>query len=223
MSAAASLEAVRRFHDILLFISHEPVRTAYEVARRLDLPLSSTYLAISEMERLNCLTRDENGFFLTGSRILKIGLNAHNINIQAQHLPPLIRYLRDRTGETSFSAVADARLIIGVVAVGTVPGHLAIHPFQTLALLKTTDQILPDGLMVFACAQDDKSGRGVAGCTQLDVYAIPLCPEAEGINKDTLLLCIAATAGQPRDIRSMGQALQDAKKFFDQSTNPKNP
>jgi len=223
MSAAASLEAVRRFHDILLFITHEPVRTVYEISRRLDLPLSSTYLVVSEMERLNCLTRDENGFFLTGARLLKVGLDAHHIKTPAQYLPPLIRYLRDQTGETSFAAVLDERLIVGVTAIGHVQNHLAILPFQTFNVIKTVHQVLPHGLTLIQCEAANQNLRTAESHTQIEVCAMPLGDAREPMNKHSLLLCVAATAGQSKDVKAIGQCLHDAKIFFNQSSNTKNP
>ena len=52
MTSPTASESARRFRDILSLVSREPIRTAYEVAARLQLPVSSTYLAVAELERL---------------------------------------------------------------------------------------------------------------------------------------------------------------------------
>lgn len=129
-----SSESVRRFRDILALVSNEQVRTAYDVAHRLKLPLSSTYLTISELERLSCLARDENGYLLVGMRPLQMALNMMGFEAAAHRLAPLVRHLRDHCGETAFIASLDEALTIGTVALGYRPGYLAMQPAQTYRL-----------------------------------------------------------------------------------------
>lgn len=76
MSAAWTTESVTRFRDILALVSREQVRTAYEIAVKLKLPVSSTYLTVAEMERLSCLARDESGYLLVGIRPQQMALDA---------------------------------------------------------------------------------------------------------------------------------------------------
>lgn len=134
MSASWASESVRRFRDILALVGNEQVRTAYDVASRLKLPVSSTYLTISELERLSCLARDENGYLLVGMRPLQMALDMRGFAVSAQRLAPLVRHLRDHCGETAFMASLDEALTVGTVAPGYRPGYLAMQPSQTYRL-----------------------------------------------------------------------------------------
>ena len=116
MTSPTASESAHRFRDILSLVSREPIRTAYEVAARLQLPISSTYLAVAELERLSCLARDESGYLLLGMLPQQAALNALGYEISAQRLPPLVRYLRDQTGETVFTAdLRGSRLAVGCI------------------------------------------------------------------------------------------------------------
>lgn len=127
-------ESVRRFCDILALVGNEQVRTAYDVANRLKLPLSSTYLTISKLERLSCLARDENGYLLVGMRPLQMALDMMGFEVAAHRLAPLVRHLRDHCSETAFMASLDEALTVGTVALGYRPGYLAMQPAQTYRL-----------------------------------------------------------------------------------------
>lgn len=137
MSANWSAESVRRFRDILALVGNEQVRTAYDVANRLQLPVSSTYLTISELERLSCLARDENGYLLVGMRPLQMALDMMGFSVSAHRLAPLVRHLRDHCGETAFMANLDEALAVGTVALGYRPGYLTMQPSQTYRLQST--------------------------------------------------------------------------------------
>jgi hypothetical protein len=145
MSANWSDESVRRFRDILALVSNEQVRTAYDVANRLQLPVSSTYLTISELERLSCLARDENGYLLVGMRPLQMALDMMGFAVSAHRLAPLVRRLRDHCGETAFMASLDEALAVVTVALGYRPGYLTMQPSQTYRLQSTapawTDEV----------------------------------------------------------------------------------
>ena len=83
MTSPTASESSHRFRDILSLVSREPIRTAYEVAARLQLPISSTYLAVAELERLSCLARDESGYLLLGMLPQQAALNALGYEISA--------------------------------------------------------------------------------------------------------------------------------------------
>nr|WP_172727766.1 hypothetical protein [uncultured Acidovorax sp.] len=127
-------ESVRRFRGILALVSNEQVLTAYDVANRLKLPLSSTYHVISELERLSCITRDENGYLLLGALPLQMALDMLGFAVSAHRLAPLVRHLRDQCGETAFVASLEEVVSIGTVAMGYRPGALVVQPSQTYRL-----------------------------------------------------------------------------------------
>jgi hypothetical protein len=135
MTATSGTKMVRRFRDIMSLIVRSQVRTAYEIAQALKLPTSSTYLAVAELERLSCLARDESGYLLVGVQPQQIALDAMGYRVAAQQFPPLVRYLRDRTGETIFIGNLSAdSMTVGLVAVGFNPGSLSVQPFQTFGI-----------------------------------------------------------------------------------------
>lgn len=148
MSSPSALETVRRFRDILSLVSRAQVRTAYEISATLKLPVSSTYLAVAELERLSCLARDESGYLLVGMRPQQVALDALGFRVAAQRLPPLVRYLRDQTGETVFMGKLSADgVAVGPVAIGFNPGCLAVQPFQTFGLAAASPRASEDNVM----------------------------------------------------------------------------
>jgi len=144
MTSPTASESAHRFRDILSLVSREPIRTAYEVAARLQLPISSTYLAVAELERLSCLARDESGYLLLGMLPQQAALNALGYEISAQRLPPLVRYLRDQTGETVFTAdLRGSRLAVGCIAYGFNASALLVSPFQAYVLGSQFEGLTP--------------------------------------------------------------------------------
>ncbi|MCZ4313001.1 hypothetical protein O4H66_06270 [Comamonadaceae bacterium G21597-S1] len=214
MSQAAAMEAVRRFHDVLILVSREPVRTAYEVAQRLDIPLSSAYALIAEMERLACLTRDESGYLLTGTRTHQMGLAASGLQVPAQHLAPLVRYLRDHTGETAFTARWTDRLVVGTVATGSSAQHVAVQPFQTFeALAQEPDAASGEVWRIAALdplAHESTQGKR----TPVDLHLLPLKHEPDTPVRQQLLMVVACIATTDSGAREIARRLQEVTRFF---------
>jgi hypothetical protein len=130
MTPSPYTDAVRRLLDILIVVAKKPVCTAYDIAKELGLPMSSTYQAVNELERLSWLARDEEGFLLVGAVPQQVALTALGYDFAAQRLPPVIRYLRDQTGETVFAGSLRTELQIGTFLVGFNSGSVGVAPFQ---------------------------------------------------------------------------------------------
>jgi hypothetical protein len=210
----SSLEAVRRFRDILALVSREPVRTAYEVASRLGLPVSSTYLAVAEMERLSCLARDEAGFLLVGARPQQMALDALGFPVAAQRLAPLVRYLRDQTGETVFMAHWTEMLSVGTTAIGFNPGSLVVEPFQAYRLAAPSPARPPDGVFPLTLFADGPLG---AATTAVDLLAVRLARSRSSSRPGLLLVGVARAAGEFADTAYLSRELVETKAYFDRS------
>jgi hypothetical protein len=222
MSQAAALEAVRRFHDVLILVSHEPVRTAYEVAQRLGIPLSSAYLLIAEMERLTCLTRDESGNLLAGTRTHQMGLAANGMRVPAQHLAPLVRYLRDHTGETAFTARLTDRLVVGTVATGSAAQHVAVRPFQTFELLAQEPDAMPGKVWRLTALDPLAHEPAHVNRTPIDLHLLPLTHAPDKTARQQLLMAVACIATTDSQAREIAHRLHDVARFFitTQDTRP---
>jgi hypothetical protein len=139
MASMPYTDAVRRLLDILVVVAKKPVCTAYDIAKDLGLPMSSTYQAVNEMERLSWLARDEEGFFLIGAVPQQVALTALGYDFATQRLPPVIRYLRDQTGETAFAGSLRAELQIGTFLLGFNSGSVGFAPFQCFHVAERVD------------------------------------------------------------------------------------
>lgn len=139
MTPSPYTDAVRRLLDILVVVAKKPVCTAYDIAKYLGLPMSSAYQAVNEMERLSWLARDEEGFFLIGAVPQQVALTALGYDFAAQRLPPVIRYLRDQTGETAFAGSLRAELQIGTFLLGFNSGSVGFAPFQSFHVAERAD------------------------------------------------------------------------------------
>jgi hypothetical protein len=223
VSVASAQEAARRFHDILVLVSHEPVRTAYEVAQRLGMPLSSTYLAMAEMERLGCLSRDESGYMLTGARIQQMGLDARKIRVSAQRLPPLIRYLSDHTGHTAFFASMADPLVVGTVATGTAQNHVSVQPFQVYRKVRVIEEAATGAISKMRLIDDTTYEDRVVPGREIDVYSLPLDDADTGSHGTGLLICVTCAADAIIDAQNTTRRLKDVKEFFMNSRSSEHP
>lgn len=212
MTSASMIESVRRFRDILALVSRSQVRTAYEVAARLKLPVSSTYNAIAELERLSCLTRDEAGFLLVGARPQQIALDAMGFRVSAQRLAPLVRYLRDQTGETVFTASMTEMLTVGVFAIGFNPGSLPIEPFQQYRLVDRPAQLHPSE--AFQLTLTSERDYGVTD-EYVSLMGVPLARSIQ--NPGKVLIIGAARYVEFSNPRHVSRKLVESKIFFDRS------
>lgn len=205
-----SQESVRRFRDILALVGNEQVRTAYDVANRLKLPLSSTYLVISELERLSCLARDENGYLLVGMRPLQMALDMMGFSVAAHRLAPLVRHLRDHCGETAFMASLDEALTVGTVALGYRPGYLTVQPAQTYRL-----QAAPPawGEAMFQLQLSDTAPYGDYQQT-VAMAGIQLQRAQNGAAR-TLVVGVARAEGGLRDLDLLALRLGEIRTLFE--------
>jgi hypothetical protein len=90
------------------------------------------------------LARDESGYLLLGMLPQQAALNALGYEISAQRLPPLVRYLRDQTGETVFTAdLRGSRLAVGCIAYGFNASALLVSPFQAYVLGSQFEGLTP--------------------------------------------------------------------------------
>jgi IclR helix-turn-helix domain len=218
MSDSRTLETVTRFRDILALVSREQVRTAYEISQRLGLPLSSTYRTVADMERLSCLARDESGYLLVGVRPQQIALDALGFDIAAQQLPPLVRHLRDQTGDTAFMANVTTLVTVGAVAIGFNVDHLMVQPFQTYRIAKTPAASGSGGVI----------HRDLVDESGLDAYGQPVCLAAIELAKSTsvahessLVIGVARAHTSQSEIAHIERKLFELKALFDQSREPR--
>jgi hypothetical protein len=213
MSATWAHESVRRFRDILALVSNAPVRTAYDVASRLKLPVSSTYLTISELERLSCLARDENGFLLVGMRPLQMALDMMGFAVSAQRLAPLVRHLRDHCGETSFMASLDEALTVGTAAPGYRPGHLTMQPCQSYRLQSTPPA------WNHAVFQLQMADTAPCGDYQHTVYMVGIQLQRARHGVARTLVVGAARAEEPlRDLDFIARRLHEIRTLFEKAS-----
>lgn len=135
MPRGSYTESTARLLSIMRAVATRPVGTSYDLAKTLKLPISSCYVAVNELERLGWLTHDEDGNLVVGPRALQIALHAHGYDIVAQRLVPIVRYLRDQTGETSFAGHLDGSLEIGLFLHGFNPNSITFRPFAVYGTL----------------------------------------------------------------------------------------
>lgn len=214
MSAAWTTEAVTRFRDILALVSREQVRTAYEIAVKLKLPVSSTYLTVAEMERLSCLARDESGYLLVGIRPQQMALDALGFQVAAQRLAPLVRHLRDQSGETVFMASMAEFVTVGTVAMGFNPGHLVVQPFQTYRYAASPPPADMARAGVFEVTLATNAQYGDYGAL-VNLMALHLARSTSSAHPATLAVGVARPEGQFRDAAHLARKLLELKAFFD--------
>jgi hypothetical protein len=214
MSASWSIEAVTRFRDILALVAGGQVRTAYEIAAHLQLPLSSTYQTVAEMERLSCLARDENGYLLVGVRPQQIALDALGFEVAVQRLPPLVRHLRDRTGDTAFMADLAEILTVGTVATGFNPGQPPLKPFQTYRFGRGAADPSQGGVFELALTAETPYGGYGPPVTMM---ALELAKSALAARPGSLIVGVARASGGFNDPHQTARKLVELKAFFDKS------
>ena len=128
----SNTDAARRLLDIVIVVAQKPVSTAYDVAKTLDLPMSSTYQAINELESMSWLARDEDGNLLVGMVPQQVALAAFGCDVSARSLEAVVRFMRDQTGETAFAGYLTDALQIGPHLVGYNPNSVRFEPFQVV-------------------------------------------------------------------------------------------
>ena len=199
MSLAAAREAVASFQAILGHVAREPVRTPYELARRMGMPFSSAYAAVEQLERMACLARDENGYLMLGERAHQIALDACGFPVRAQRLAPLVRYARDRCGETVFFAALDDRLRVGALAFGFGVHHAPLRPFQSF-------QVRPASW----------GGGDALVCLTLEdgalrFQALALEVGAAGADRPAMVICIGFSEGSAPDTAKADALLREVR------------
>jgi len=177
--------SAERFLSILSVVGRKPICTAYEVAKELDLPVSSTYQAINELERLSWLARDEDGYLLIGDVSQQIALSALGYDIVPRKLPPVIRYLRDVTGETVVVASLKEELRIGACLVGFNPNSVALAALQRYRVRTRTTLDRESGAMSLDIAVLDSEHPAPS---HLHLMAVPLAHAAEPFTPGVLIL-----------------------------------
>jgi len=213
MSSTSALETVHRFRDILALVSRGQVRTAYEISHALELPVSSTYLAVAELERLSCLARDESGNLLVGVRLQQVALDALGFREAAQQLPPLVRYLRDRTGETIFVGnLGSDAMTVGPVAIGFNAGCLAIQPFQAFGLVVASPRVSEEDAIRMELINADLQPSAFLG--------VELARSSLPGSQDILVLGTARVGDDIPDSAQLIRNLSDARGLFRAPRDP---
>lgn len=178
-------DSSRRLVDIMTLVAERPIVTAYETARALNMPLSSTYEAINELERLSWLIRSEDGHLLVGKVPQQIGLTAQCINIDAHRLLAVVRYLRDQTGETSFAGILGADLQIGPWLVGFNYNCVRFTPFKTFAMELRRSTVLTDEPFK---TQSRPEADMIGASSQTSFVMIPIRrSSASGVNTELVI------------------------------------
>jgi hypothetical protein len=157
-------DSTTRLFNIAQLVASQPVSTSYDIAKALNLPVSSSYLAVNELERLGWLRHDEDGNLVIGPRAQQIALDALGHEIPAQRLTPIVQYLRDQTGETSFAGHLDGSLQIGAFLHGFNPNSITFKPFERFDAIRPISGDANTAVHHFRSerAYQDETGEGQA-------------------------------------------------------------
>lgn len=183
VSARSNTDAARRLLDIAIVVAQKPVGTAYDVARTLGLPMSSTYQAINDLESMSWLSRDEDGNLLVGTVPQQIALAAYGYSVAARSLQAVVRFLRDQTGETAFGGALKGALHIGPHLVGYNPNSVRFDPFQELPVEVVGAPKLDAGALRLRCGE---------GGPAIHFLAMPLQPSAPGFEEGQLVVGVSS-------------------------------
>ncbi|MDW9500522.1 substrate-binding domain-containing protein [Sinorhizobium meliloti] len=178
-------DSVSRLLDIMTLVAKRPVATAYDVARALDLPMSSAYQAINELERLAWLMRSEEGHLLVGKVAQQIALSAIGIDIESHRLQPVVRYLRDQTGETAFAGNLGANLHIGPNLVGFNYNSVRFAPFQAFSVEPRKVPALSNGTYRL---QSRPTANEIGGNPRINFLMVPIRPAMTRLPEAELVL-----------------------------------
>lgn len=153
-----------RLLNIVRLVASQPVSTSYDIAKALNLPVSSSYQAVNELERLGWLRNDEDGNLVIGPRAQQIALSALGHEIPAQRLTPIVQYLRDQTGETSFAGHLDESLQIGAFLHGFNPNSITFKPFERFDAIRPLSGVAEAAVHHFRSerVQQDETADGLA-------------------------------------------------------------
>ncbi|NMF89038.1 IclR family transcriptional regulator [Aromatoleum petrolei] len=135
------------------FSRHDPVLSAAELARRLDLPRSTVFRMLTTLEDLGFVERAEGGRdFRLGIAVLRLGFEYLSSLELTELGMPILGRLRDEIGYASNLVVRDGRSIVYVakvtpaswiassVTVGTrLPAHATVFGRILLAELSLDD------------------------------------------------------------------------------------
>ncbi|MEM1361316.1 MAG: substrate-binding domain-containing protein [Pseudomonadota bacterium] len=193
MSLRSNTDAARRLLDIAIVVAQKPVATAYDVARTLDLPMSSTYQAINDLESMSWLSRDEDGNLLVGMVPQQIALAAFGHDVAARSLQAVVRFLRDQTGETAFGGCLKDLLHIGPHLTGYNPNSVRFERFQELPVEVARVPNFETGALKLRCG----GGQAEVG-PAIHFLAMPLQPSATGFEEGQLVVGIS-TVGRKID------------------------
>ncbi len=111
------------------FSRHEPVLTAPEIARRLEIPRSTVFRLLATLEQLELVERDANGRdYRLGLGVLRLGFECLASKEMIELGKPILERLRDTVGYSCNMVVRDGRFIVYVArAVAQTPFANNVH------------------------------------------------------------------------------------------------
>lgn len=106
----------RGLRILCAFSREEPILSAPELARRLDIPRSTVFRLLATLERLGFVERDSGGRdYRLGLGVLRLGFECLASKELAELGKPVLEKLRDRINCTCNLVVRDGRSVVYVV------------------------------------------------------------------------------------------------------------
>jgi len=204
-------DSTTRLLNIVRLVASQPVSTSYCVAKALNMPVSSSYLAVNELERLGWLRHDEDGNLVIGPRAQQIALSALGHEIPVQRLTPIVQYLRDQTGETSFAGHLDGGLQIGAFLHGFNPNSITFKPFERF------DEVVQLSGDADSAVHQFRSGRaqkGENGGGQAEFLTVAMA-RRQGANRPQTLVLGICWQERKTDIELAIELLLEVHKYRD--------
>lgn len=204
-------DSTTRLLNIVRLVASQPVSTSYCIAKALNMPVSSSYLAVNELERLGWLRHDEDGNIVIGPRAQQIALSALGYEIPVQRLTPIVQYLRDQTGETSFAGHLDGGLQIGAFLHGFNPNSITFKPFERF------DEVVHLSGDADSAVHQFRSGRAQKGENdggQAEFLTVAMARRQDSNRPQTLLLGICWQE-RKTDIELAIELLLEVHKYRD--------
>lgn len=191
-------KAVEQFDALMSAPRQEACPTPASLIQKADMPLSSGYRHVANLEAESFLRRDVTGVYLPGSAALGCGLKAFGAGDLVPRIPPVLLGLRQATQHTSFVAmVCGSELVLGPYSLG----RLTENTVLGLAyLLVNVDRKVPrQSFAADLLPKASETGRRLSVC---------LCPATQTGRWQVMLGLVRASGRRPET--DLTEALQTA-------------
>ncbi|HJQ41461.1 MAG TPA: helix-turn-helix domain-containing protein [Jatrophihabitantaceae bacterium] len=118
LGPATATRTVERALDLLGVVCAEPAISLSECARRVQLPPSTALRLLRTLELTGFVTRDTEGMFRAGTRVIQLGATALGRQSLVRLAEPALQRIVERTGESAYLAIrgpADTAVFIAMV------------------------------------------------------------------------------------------------------------